>query len=60
MQKIFSRRKTIKSMVELKEYGKQYRKIMPEEGKQQKKEYLKDQRKVQSNHVMKKIKENEK
>ena len=47
-------------MVELKEYGKQYRKIMPEEGKQQKKEYLKDQRKVQTNHVMKKIKENEK
>lgn len=29
-------------MVELKEYGKQYRKIMPEEDKQQKKEFMKE------------------
>ena len=34
--------KKLKSMVELKEYGKQYRKIMPEEDKQQKKEFMKE------------------
>ena len=54
--KAFSEEETGETKTKSKRVWKKYRKIISEEDKQRKKEYMKDQRKNDSSNVLKKIK----